>query len=571
MAGGQAAIALLALVPAMLAAAPAQAQGWSLQQPAPAPQPVPAAAPTPPPNPAPPPAPIQTPVLVVSAASHPTPGPADAPSGGSAFRPQLPPGTPPEQAARDPALPVVDLVAAIERAYWTNPQLLADRARARSADYRIPEVRGQYGPQLEYSASYGTQRDNFEVISGLWRVQSGWTSAVSAVLRQPLFTFGRLRASEDNARAGAAYAEASLRATEQQVLLGAINAYASVLRDRIGVSVAADNVALLARQSNDTETRLAAHESTATDAQQVASRRDLASAQLLVARSTAAASEAAFLRFVGAPAGDLAPPNPFAIPVRSLEEAYAFAADHNPVIAAAHARERASRAQLAAARAELLPRVDLTGSASYGTQSPYNAGLHQTELRAAITLSGVIDAGPRTARISEAQEANDADWRIIDETLRENRAELASAWNEWQAQDAAIQRLAAAVAAARSAYDGALEQERAGMRTTLDILELARDLLTARSSYNETSAAAYVAQARVLAAMGALDRASLLPDARGAYDPAAHLARAYWQADIPLVTPLLRALDGVTSGPRRLRPVRDPAAPLGLGAVRPQP
>ena len=509
------------------------------------------------------PAPPQTPMVAVPAASRPYLGPADNPHGGSAFRPLLPPGTPQEEADAA-AGPVSDLTTALNRAYWTNPQLLSERARTRSVEWRIPQARGQYGPQLEYSASYGYQRDNFEIFPGLWRANGGWTRTASAVLRQPLFTFGRLRASEDTARASAAYAEASLRATEQQTMLQAIDAYASVLRDRIGVSVAADNADLLAGQSRDTEVRLSQHESTASDAQQVAARFELAQAQLLAARSSAAASEAAFLRFVGAQPAQLQPPSPLGMPVRSLEDAYVYAADHNPVLAAAQARERISRGQVAAAKADLLPRVDLTGQASYGTALPYTSGLNQTELRGGVTISGVIDTGVRSARIAEAEEANDADWRLIDEALRENRQELASAWNEWQAQDAAIIRLANAVASAQAAFQGALEQQRAGLRTTLDMLELARDLLQVRSSYNASSAAAYVAQARVLAAMGSLDRAYLVEDARR-YDAAANLRRAYWSADIPLLTPLLRQIDSVTSGPRALRPIRDPAATTAVG------
>jgi len=493
-------------------------------------------------------------------------GPADGATDGSGFVPLLPRGTSAEQVARDPAEPVTDLVKAIERAYWTNPQLLAERSHARSLDYRIPEARGQYGPQLEYSASYGYQRDNYEQPFGNWVSRAGWTSAASAVLRQPLFTFGRLRAAEDEARSTSAFGQASLREAEQQTIFNAINAYAALIRDRIGVRIAADNVDLLASHALDTQTRLEHRESTATDVQQVDSRLELSRAQLLSAQSAAAASEAAFLRYVGASAGELAPPNPLVVPARTLDDAYVYAADHNPVLVAAHARERISRAQVAAAKAEMMPRIELTGSASYGTSTPYTDGLHISEFRGGVTVSGTLDGSIRTSRIREAEEANDSDWRLLDEALRENREEIAVAWNEWQAQDASIARLWAAVDAARSAFDGGLVQERAGLRTTLDILELARDLLQARSSYNTASAAAYVAQTRLLAALGALDLKALQAG-EVTYDAAGHVQKVMWRADFPLVAPLVRALDGLTIGSRPLRPVRDPAAPLAVGAA----
>ena len=497
-------------------------------------------------------------------APRPAPGPFDAPAAAPAFRPELPRETPEEQLAVDPETPVTGLAAAIERAYWTNPQLIGERARARSFDYRLPQARGQYGPQLQYSGTHEYRRDSFEQAIGGSLTRSGWSSTASAILRQPLFTFGRLRAGEDGARAAIAIGQASLRSAEQDILLNTINAYSSVLRDRAGVRISADNLDLLTRQAADTQARLSARESTLTNSEQAASRLELARAQLLSAQAAAASSEAAFLRFVGSPAGTLAAPAPLPIPARTLEEAYDHAGANNPIIAAAYARERFSRAELAGARADMLPRVDLVGEANLGTVTPYSNDLRTTELRAGITISGTLDAGIRRARIGEVSAANDADWRLIDAALRDNRAELAEAWNEWKSQTAAIERLAVAVTAARRAFDGAVLQERAGLRTTLDVLDLARDLLQVRSNYNASVAAAFVAQARVLAAMGALEMRYLVPD-RKAYDPRIHLDKVDKQADMPLLTPMIRALDSLTTPRRNDRSLRDPSGPVVVG------
>lgn len=514
----------------------------------------------------PPPAPPSA-VLIIPGAPEPAPGPFLEPAGPPAFRPALPRETPAEQVAVNPAEPITDFVIALERAYWTNPQLIAERARLRSFDFRLPQARAQYGPQFQYNASYGFQRDAFETLIGTTEIEKGWSSTASAILTQPLFTFGRLRAGEDGARAQIAFARASLRSAEQQTLFSAISAYAGVLRDRAAVGIAADNVNLLAREFGDTGERFRVRESTATDLQQVQSRLELGRAQLLAAQRSAASSDAAFLRFVGGPPGELAQPNPLAIPARTLEDAYAYADAHNPVLASAYARERVSRAQLEAARADLLPRIDLQGRATYGTINPNINDLQQTELRGAVTISGTLDNGLRAARIGEAKAANDADWRLIDAALRENRAELADAWNEWRTQTAAIERLRIAVGAARQAVEGGLLQERAGLRTTIEVLELARDLLQVSASYNAATANAFIAQARVLAAMGALEQQYLLPDAER-YDPEAHFRKVDDNGDFPLLTPLVRALDSATTPSRADRPLRDPAAPVAVDGAR---
>jgi outer membrane protein len=489
------------------------------------------------------------------------------PPGPPVYRPALPAGTPTDQVERDPALPVTRLDEALQRTYWTNPQLLSARANVRSIDYRVPQARAQYGPSLEYSASYQYQHDSFEQTIGSPLERAGWTSVARAVLSQPLFTFGRLRAGEDTAKAQVAFQRATLASAEQDALFRAINAYVGVLRDRAGVGINESQVGLLAQEYGDTQIRLQEHDATSADYQQVQSRLELARAQLAAARANAVSSDASFLQYVGAPAGELAAPNPLGMPVQTLEDAYEFAEAHNPVIASAYARERASRGELARAKADLLPRVDLRGEGIIGTVTPYSDSLREKELLGSITLSGTLDAGLRQARIGEAAAANDADWRLIDDALRQNRSELADAWASWKGLTVAVERLRISVQAAELALLGGQQQQRAGLRTTTEILDLARDLLQVRSSLNTSMANSFIQQARVLAAMGALTHERLL-DGTPSYDPQDHYGDIVHQGDVPLLTPMVRALDSALTGPPRDRPLRDPAAPLAVDADR---
>lgn len=476
--------------------------------------------------------------------------------------PELPPETPSDIAdqLREPT-PVAALPDALRRAYWSNPSLQAQRASVRGADWRIPQARAAYGPKLSASGTYGWQRDNFETPAGVYTAFNGWTSTAQAILTQPLFTFGRNVAAEQFASAQVEYQRNVLRSTEQQTMLDAIGAYVGVLRDRAAVGIARDNLALLEQELSDNQARFNAREVTSTDVQQVETRVDLGRAQLLAAQRAAAGSEATFLRTTGAPAAEnAAAPNPLSLPVRTIEEAYLFAELHNPVLFAAQAREKVSRAQAASARADLMPRVDLRGSADYGTLSPYSNALRQNTLRGEVVLSApLFESGLRRARLAEADAANDADWRLVDAAMRENRAAIADAWSEWQAQTGGIARLGEAVESARKAYDGALLQERAGLRTTLDVLDLARELLSARNGYNNAIAGATIAKARLLFAMGSLDYAWLMPD-EARYDADGHLQDVRHKGDVPLLTPLFRALDSVVAGGGKPRPLRDPSA-----------
>ncbi|NKJ43844.1 TolC family type I secretion outer membrane protein [Novosphingobium sp. SG720] len=482
-----------------------------------------------------------------------------------AYAPELPADTPADIVEGAAAgRPVTTLADALRYAYWTSPTLLAQRSSAQSSDWGVAQARAAYGPKLDYALTYGWTKDRFEIAKGVYLGRRGWTSTATAVLTQPLFSFGRSFANERGARAQASYQRAVLHSAEQQALLDAVDAFVGLRRTRAAVAIAADNLSALTRELTDNQARLKAHEVTATDIQQVETRVELGRVQLLAAQRDAGSAEAAFIRMIGTRPGDLAAPPALQLPVSGLEEAYAYAEAHNPLILAAQERERASRASVEGAKADQRPRVDFQGTAAllpYSSGfSNYSDSLRQTEIKGVVTLSGpLFDSGERAARIHAAEAANDADWRLMDATLRENRAALASAWNDWQAQTSAIDNLAKAVESAQKAYDGAVLQERAGMFTTLDVLQLARELLQARSSYNEGIAGAYIAKAQVLAALGALDATWLLPDAPR-HDAEKDAWRVAGKADVPLITATVRALDGLVEGPARPRPTRDPAA-----------
>src|SRR5690606_29062870 len=142
-----------------------------------------------------------------------------------------------------------------------------------------------------------------------------------------------------------------------------------------------------------------------------------------------------------------------------------------------------------------------------------------------VVVSGpLFTSGLLLARQREAEAANDADWRLVDAARRDLVEQVTSAWSSWQSSGEALGNLASAVEAARAAYDGATEQQRAGFRTTLDVLILARELLTVRNSLNSVEAENYLAQARILFALGMLDLPYLMPG-DPAYDADGHLEK----------------------------------------------
>ncbi|MEH3099883.1 TolC family outer membrane protein [Sphingomonas adhaesiva] len=482
-------------------------------------------------------------------------------------------GLPYDKKAPVPAIaPIRTLAEAITLAYRTNPELLQARAQARSTDFGVPAARSQFGPQLGVSGAYTFTRTRQEVIPGTFLGVQGWNSSAQAVLSQPVWTFGRNASAAAGAVATAQFQRDALRVTEAQVMNDVVTAYVAVLRDAASVTIARENLALLNRQLDENQTRFEVRDLTLTDLDQTRTRVQLGQADLLQAEGQLGISQKVFLQRVGAPPGDLQPPDLLNITFNSLDGAYAFAEANSGLVRAAQSREKISRAAVAAARAEMGPRVDLRGTASYGSVSPYNDQLRTTNLVGQVVVTQpIIDSGLRRSRVGQAEEANQADWRLLDQTYRDTRQTVGAAWEQLAATRTSLANYRAAIDAAQRAYDGALIQQKAGDRSTLDVLNLARDLLTVRNSYNLTIASEYLARAGLLAAAGLLEGPQIVPGLTG-YDDQDHYDRVRRRGDIPLLTPVLNALDNVTTGNlTRDRPVRDAGAEQAIGATMPLP
>ena len=468
--------------------------------------------------------------------------------------------------------PITTLGEAIALAYRTNPDLLAARARTQSADFQVPKARAAYGPVLSASGTYTFTHRRVETIPGTFEGTRGWASSASLVLTQPIWTFGRNAAGVAGAVATAQYQREALRVTEAQVLSNVVTAYVSVLRDVTAVSIARENLALLERQLVEVRARYAVLDVTLTDLDQTETRVELGRAQLIRAQGQLGVSQKTFLQYVGAPPGQLAPPDLLAINFTSLKGAYSYAETNSPVILAAMARERISRAALKGAEAEWGPRIDASGSYTYGTVTPYSDRARATELVGQVSVTQTLfDSGLRSASVGEAREANQADWRLLDAAFRQTRETIGSAWDQLASTRTSLESYRLAVEAARRAYLGALIQQKAGDRSTLDVLDLARDLLTVRNNYNLAIADEYLARASLLAAAGLLEGPDLLPSIE-AYDPENHFERVKNNGDIPLFTPLMSAVDGLTVGHlRKDRKSRDEGAQQALKESMPLP
>src|SRR5262249_43710631 len=144
-------------------------------------------------------------------------------------------------------------------------------------------------------------------------------------ISQPLFN-GRTIPSIARAKQLVSAGREELRSTEGTVLLNAVNAYFSVLRDQEIVDAYIEDVDHLHAIQKNTEARLKIGELTKTDASQASARLLGSQVNLAAAQRQLAASRASFEHLIGRPAETLVdhalPPLP-PDPDKGLREALA--------------------------------------------------------------------------------------------------------------------------------------------------------------------------------------------------------------------------------------------------------
>ena len=443
--------------------------------------------------------------------------------------------------ASQPAL-AETLEEAILKAYETNPTLVGTRALVNVSDERVTQAQAAYGPSVSLSASHDYTYSNTTVGGGTFS-EGGWGTSGSVGLQQPLFTSGLLAAELDQAEAARLSVRQQLRNAQQQMLLDVVGAYVSVQRDIELYDVASDIYELLLEQRNATRARFNLRDATAPDVEQTENRLQLAAGRVVLARSNLEQSATRYRNVTGAYPEDLAAPPPLpGLP--TLGELYRIAEANNPEILSAQFAELSSRADVASVRAARGPQVDGTVIASRSPLTPFENSRYVERIVAGVSMSvPLYSGGLLTSRVREAVQNNLAQQQLVEQTRRDVRESLANEWNTLRAAQDALPRYLAAVTAAQSAIAGVREQERAGLRTLRDLLDVTNDLLTARTSAVQAEADLYFRRAGVLRQAGLLT-IDLFAD-RGEYDPESYDPGLAGFAGLPfgpLVEPLDRLL-----------------------------
>lgn len=404
----------------------------------------------------------------------------------------------------------------LAQAYDGSPEITAARAGLRALDEQEAINRAGYRPNVSTSASYGLQYEDSQVTGANGSAPFRLSVDGAQNLYDGGQTTNRVQSARETVRAG----RENLVSTEQSVLSSAAVAFMNVRRDRVFVSLAENNVRVIAEELQAARDRFEVGEITRTDVSQAEARLADARSDLARRRGLLAQSERTYQQVVGALPGDLQEPPALPHVPTSLEEALAAARERNPDLRSARYDEAAARRDVKTAVGELLPSLDLTGSLSYTDDDTSFGGSDAGEAEVAIAATfPLYQGGAAYAGVRQSQAAASQRLATIGAVGRSVDANAAIAWSDLDVARAAIVAQRESVRANAIALDGVQQEALAGVRTTLDVLDAEQELLNARTSLVAAERDEYVAVVTLLVAVGRFTAADLELDV-DLYDPA---------------------------------------------------
>ncbi|MGE0286471.1 MAG: TolC family outer membrane protein [Bradyrhizobium sp.] len=400
------------------------------------------------------------------------------------------------------------LPEAMARAYQTNPQINAERARQRATDENVPQALAGYRPQIIASLSAGLQQvrnllpDNTVQSATLKPWQIGVT--VTQVLFNGFKTANSVRVAELQVSSG----REALRNVGQGVLLDAVTAYTNVLANQSLVEAQRANVAFLRETQSITQKRLNAGDVTPTDTAQAEARLNRGLSDLNAAQVALAISQATYAQVIGNPPAQLQPAQTVdRFGPRNREDATQLAFNQHPAVMAAGFDVDVASTQIRVAESSLFPTITLQGSASKSRDNDPTLGTRGTDQASVIGQLNqpIYDGGTAASQTRQAKEIAVQSRMVLEQVRSQARTAAVSAWVANEGAKIAVSAAESEVRAATVALAGVQKEASGGQRTTVDVLNSQQDLIQAKARLIGAQRDRVIASYTLLSAIGRLD------------------------------------------------------------------
>ena len=402
-----------------------------------------------------------------------------------------------------------NLVDVFRSAMVNDPQLLAEAAARRAVGELEAQATARFLPQIFLSADNGQVRRQAraETFGGEQEFNShGYSLSVT----QPLYRQEN-HVQSDQADIAIERAQASYQVAEQALILRVAELYFDFLARQDVVQFSSAEKQANAKQLEQVQQRFDLGLATITDLSESQAGFDLSNADVITAENELANSRERLLETSGLYLEGLAAlksDTPLVRPEPELSGQWVeVALAQNPNLRVLQKMKEDAQQVIALEKSGHYPSVDLVGEKSYSSQSDTGFGgfskVDQQSLRIQFNLplyeGGSVSSRVRQAsyRLDEAMQNEEAERRAV---VRQSR----EAFNGVMTGISRVKALNQALVSGKQALESTQAGYEVGTRTTVDVLNVRRDLFRAKRDYANSRYEYILSSIRLKQAAGTL-------------------------------------------------------------------
>ena len=407
----------------------------------------------------------------------------------------------------------IGLNEALIQAYNNNKELNAERENIKVSKEELKISRSEYLPSATITGSKSqentneiTDRDGKDTI-----IEDVNPLTKSIKLEQTLIDFGR-GAEYDKSKIGIILAEAKLLKKEQEILYKAAEAFTDLILANENLNNNLNNFKLLERQVETDQVRLERGQITISDLSQSESSLAGAQAQYIQAENDVVTKKLNYENVIGKISNNENLQKPLEIILeipKSLTEAIELSKKNNPNIKIAKFELEQSKKDLKIAKSDLAPTATLSLERSYTEDLSTTIDEKEKDTIKATLSWPFYSGGKKRATINKNQSLLDRKKLLLDNAIKTNETNVASAWSNLQSSKSLLSSVKSQVRAAEIANEGISAEYDRGSRSTLDVIQSSTLLLNAKISLANSERNYVLSQYNLLKSVGLLNSSFL--------------------------------------------------------------
>ena len=404
-----------------------------------------------------------------------------------------------------------DLMKALSDAYYKNPELNAERENILVSKEDLKISRSEFLPSITITGSKSEQTtDKLTDRTGAdTAITDVDTETQKITIEQTLFQGLGGKADLDKSKIGIDLAEANLLKKEQEIILTAAEAYSGLTFAKKKLDINKENLSLLERQVETDQNRLENGFITLADLAQSESSLAGAQAQFINSKNDLITAKLTYEKIIG-PLEDIDLINgsinlDFNIP-ESLNTAIELSIGNNPDLIIAKLEYEQSQQDVKIAIAEFSPTAKLSAESTKSNDLSSTVDERDQDILKAEITWPLFKGGKNSASLERSKRLNNRKKLLLDNALRTNETNVASAWSSFQSSESALTSVRSQVNAAEIANEGITVEYETGLgRTTLDVIQSNTILLTSRINLANSERNFFLSQLELLKSVGLLN------------------------------------------------------------------